>query len=268
MKREASAALAGNEPVIELEGITVRKHRGLPLNGIAFRASRNEFIGVIGPNGAGKTTLLNVIAGFERFEGTLRLFGCRESWKRARATRLRIGYVPQLFPIDPAFPILASEAVMSGAIGRLGLFRSPGREEREKAMRLMEMMRVDHLADRPLGQLSGGERQKVSLARAILQEPDILLMDEPTAGLDIAVQREVLILINEIHRRENMTFLFVTHDFTMLPAAMRRVVLLDRGKAVFDGDAGEALSSETLSGLFRYPIGIFERNGRRYVSYD
>jgi ABC-type Mn2+/Zn2+ transport system ATPase subunit len=253
---------------MELEGITVRKSRGLLLDDVSLRVSRNEFVGIIGPNGAGKTTLLNVIAGFERFEGALRLFGRRESRKRTRETQLRIGYVPQLFPIDPAFPILAAEAVMTGAVGRLGFFRRSGEAEREKAMRLMEMMRMAHLADSPLGQLSGGERQKVSLARAILQEPDILLMDEPTANLDIAVQREVLILINELHRRENMTFLFVTHDFTMLPAAMRRAVLLDRGRVVFDGDVSGALSSETLSGLFRYPIELFERNGRRYVSYD
>jgi len=256
------------KPLIELEGVTVRKAKGFPLEGIRLEVSHGEFVGIIGPNGAGKTTLLNVIAGFERFEGTLHLFGRRESWKRSRETRLRIGYVPQTLPIDPAFPILASEAVMTGAVGRLGPFRSPGKEEREKATALMEMMRVAHLADRPLGQLSGGERQKVSLARAILQEPDILLMDEPTAALDIAVQREVLSLVNELHRREAMTFLFVTHDFTMVPAAMRRAVLLDQGRIIFDGDVATAVSSETLSGLFRYPIEIFTRNGRRYVSYD
>jgi ABC-type cobalamin/Fe3+-siderophores transport system ATPase subunit len=156
---------------------------------------------------------------------------------------------------------------MTGAIGRLGLFRSPGRREREKAMRLMEMMRIAHLAERPLGQLSGGERQKVSLARAILQEPDILLMDEPTANLDVAVQKEVLNLINEIHKQETLTLLFVTHDFNMLPVGMRRVVLLNHGKAVFDGDINTALSGDTLSGLFQYPLETFERNGRRFVSY-
>jgi ABC-type Mn2+/Zn2+ transport system ATPase subunit len=257
-----------SDALIELEKVTVRTAKGLPLTTISLRVERNEFLGIIGPNGAGKTTLLNVIAGFERFEGVLRLFGRRESWRRSRETRLRIGYVPQLFPVDPAFPIRAAEAVLTGAIGRLGPFRSPGKPEREKAAALMEMMRVDHLAERPLGQLSGGERQKVSLARAILQEPDILLMDEPTAGLDIAVQREVLALINGIHRREAMTFLYVTHDFTMVPAAMRRVVLLDQGRTVFDGDVGAAVSGEMLSRIFRYPIEIFERNGRRYVSYD
>lgn len=257
-----------NKPVIKLEEISVRKGGSLLLDNISFSVSQKEFIGIIGPNGAGKTTLLNVIAGFEKFEGTLSLFGCRESRKRSRKTRLRIGYVPQLFQIDPAFPILASEAVMAGSIGRLGLFHSPGKQEKEKTMRLMEMMRMAHLADKPLGQLSGGERQKVSLARAILQQPDILLMDEPTANLDIAVQKEVLNLISEIQKQESLTLLYVTHDFNMLPAAMHRAIMLNHGRTVFMGDINTAMSSEKLSSLFQYPLESFERNGKRFVSYD
>lgn len=267
MKSEVRNENLMTDNIVELHDLSVRKGKALLLDGIRLRVSRNEFVGIIGPNGAGKTTLLNVLAGFERFEGSLHLFGQRETWRRSRETRLRIGYIPQSFPIDAAFPILASEAVMTGAIGRIGLFRSPGRREREKAMRLMERMRVAHLAERPLGQLSGGERQKVSLARAILQQPDILLMDEPTANLDIAVQKEVLTLISEIHREENLTLLFVTHDFNLLPSAMRRALLLDQGKTVFDGDIRTALSGETLSQLFKYPLETFERNGRRFVSY-
>jgi ABC-type cobalamin/Fe3+-siderophores transport system ATPase subunit len=92
-------------------------------------------------------------------------------------------------------------------------------------------------------------------------------MDEPTSGLDIAVQKEVLNLIDEIHRRESLTILFVTHDFTMIPSAMKRAVLLDRGAKVFDGDVGIALSGDSLSRLFRYPLETFEHNGRRFVSY-
>ncbi len=253
--------------MIELNNIIVRKSKGLPLDGISLSVAANEFVGIIGPNGAGKTTLLNVIAGFEKFEGRLRLFGRSETWNRTRETRLRVGYVPQLFPVDPAFPILAYETVMTGAVGRVGLFRSPGVQEREKAMELMEMMRVAHLAERPLGQLSGGERQKVSLARAILQNPDILLMDEPTAGLDIAVQKEVLNLVDEIHRMQAMTILFVTHDFNLIPSAMSRAVLLNHGKKVFDGPIQTALSGDMLSRLFQYPLTTFERNGRRFVSY-
>ena len=253
--------------MIELEHIIVRKSERLLLDGIHLSVTANEFVGIIGPNGAGKTTLLNVIAGFEKFQGRLRLFGNPQTWTRSRETRLRVGYVPQLFPVDPAFPILAYETVMTGAVGRVGLFRSPGKEHRGQAMRLMEMMRVAHLAQRPLGQLSGGERQKVSLARAILQNPDILLMDEPTAGLDIAVQKEVLNLVDEIHKMQAMTILFVTHDFNLIPSALQRALLLNHGKKVFDGPIQTALSGDRLSTLFQYPLTTFERNGRRFVSY-
>lgn len=256
-----------NDTIIELRGVTVRKAKGLLLDRINLRVSRNEFVGIIGPNGAGKTTLLNVIAGMEKFEGNLSLFGQRENWKRPRKTRLRIGYVPQLFPVDPAFPILAAEAVMTGAIGRLGILRKPGQKERERTVHLMKMMQIDHLAERPLGQLSGGERQKVSLARAIIQEPDILLLDEPTASLDIAVQKEVLELIHEVQERESLTLLYVTHDFNMMFRRMRRVVLLKGGKKYFDGDIDLALSGGSLSGLFDYPLATFECDGRRFVSY-
>lgn len=254
--------------VITIEDITVRKMNCLSLSNISLKIARNEFVGIIGPNGAGKTTLLNVIAGFEKFEGKFRLFGKVESWKRSREAILRIGYLPQQFHIDPAFPISVSEAVMTGATGRLGLFRSPGRQEKEIKMKVMEMMRIAHLADRPLGHLSGGERQKVSLARAILQQPDILLLDEPTANLDMAVQKEFMNLVNEIHKQGSVTILLITHDFTILPTAMERAVLLKQGQIVFDGSIHEAMSSEALSRLFQYPLETFERNGKRFVSYD
>lgn len=253
--------------VLNLCGVTVRKQTSLLLSGIDLRVSQNEFVGVIGPNGAGKTTLLNVIAGFEKFSGKLFLFGEAQTRKRSRRMRLRVGYVPQHLQIDPGFPILAAEAVMTGAVGRVGLFRQTGKQEREEALRLMDMMRVAHLADRPLGQLSGGEKQKVSLARAILQKPDILLLDEPTANLDIAVQKEVLNLIDEISEREALTIFFVTHDFNMLPSRMARAVMLKGGAKVFDGCIREALTADMLSRLFEYPLDTFERNGRRFVSY-
>jgi len=252
---------------VELENVSVRKSERVLLDRINLRISNNEFVGIIGPNGAGKTSLLNVIAGFEKFNGRLRLFGRPETWSRGRRTRMRLGYVPQLFDIDPAFPILAKEAVMTGACGRAGLLRSPGKPEQEKTLALMEMMRVSHLAHRPLGYLSGGELQKISLARAILQRPEVLLLDEPTANLDIAVQKEVLDLIGELYERESVTILFVTHDFNLLPDAMERAVLLNHGKIVFDGNVDDALSGSMLSRLFEYPLETFVRAGRRFVSF-
>jgi ABC-type Mn2+/Zn2+ transport system ATPase subunit len=254
--------------ILTLNTVAVRKQKALLLSGIDLAVSENEFVGVIGPNGAGKTTLLNVVAGFEKFSGELHLFGKAETWRRSRRARLCVGYVPQMLHIDPAFPISAFEAVLTGAVGRAGLFRPPAADDRREALRLLDMMRMAHLAHRPLGHLSGGERQKVSLARAILQKPDLLLLDEPTANLDIAVQKEVLNLIDEIAGREALAILFVTHDFNLLPARMRRVVMLKNGAKVFDGGIDAALAGETLSRLFDYPLETFERNGKRFVSYD
>jgi ABC-type Mn2+/Zn2+ transport system ATPase subunit len=256
-----------NVPVIELEGVSVRKSHCVLLNAINLRISRNEFVGIIGPNGAGKTSLLNVIAGFERFDGRLHLFEHSEIWSRSREARLRIGYVPQSFEIDSSFPMRAFEAVMTGVYGRTGLFRSPGESDSKKAMELMEMMRIAHLAHRPFGQLSGGERQKISLARALIQKPEVLLLDEPTSNLDIAVQMEVLNLIADLYEREAMTVLFVTHDFNLLPKCMERVVFMNHGAIVFDGEIEKAFTGSMLSRLFEYPLETFERNGRRFVSF-
>jgi len=254
-------------PVVELSDVSVSKSNCRLLDKISLRISQNEFVGIIGPNGVGKTSLLNVIIGFERFEGNLRLFGRTETWCRSRKTRLRIGYVPQSFEIDPSYPILAVEAVLTGLSGRIGLFRSPDESDRIRAMELMEMMRMAHLARRPVGYLSGGERQKISLARAIIQRPEILLLDEPTSNLDIAVQTEVLNLIADIYERELMTVLFVTHDFNLLPKCMKRAVFMNYGSVVFDGGIDSALTGPMLSRLFEYPLETFERNGRRFVSF-
>ncbi len=254
-------------PIIELEGISLKKSNCILLDKINLQVSRNEFLGIIGPNGAGKTSLLNVIAGFEKFDGALRLFDQPETWVRSRRTRVRVGYVPQMFEIDPAFPILAIEAVMTGACGRAGLFRPPGASDRKRAMELMKMMRVEHLAHRPLGHLSGGERQKISLARAIIQQPEILLLDEPTSSLDVAVQMEVLNLIEDLYKWESMTVLFITHDINLLPKCMHRAVFMNHGSVIFDGKIENALTSPMLSRLFEYPLETFERNGRRFISF-
>jgi len=250
-----------------MKGVSVRRGRAQILRGIDLRVPRGGFIGVLGPNGAGKTTLLNVIAGFERFSGELFLFGERAGARRSRRQRLRVGMTPQLRMADPGFPITAREAVMTGCAGRTGLLRAPNAAMRDKADELMELLRVAHAANRPLGWLSGGERQKVAIARALLQEPDLLVLDEPTAGLDLAVRREVTDLLCDIHARLKPAIILVTHDFDMLPPAMERVALMRNGRILLDAPAAGALRDTRLSELYGADISTFERNGRRYISH-
>ncbi len=253
--------------IIEMEDIIVRKVKNIILDRINLNFSEGEFTGIIGPNGAGKTTLLNVIAGFDRFTGRLSLFGKNQTQHRDRDTMTRIGYVPQIMEVDRAFPIMAKEVVLTGCIGRIGLFRLPGKEEKARAEEIIEMLRIKHMAKKPFGRLSGGEQQKVILARAIVQEPHILLLDEPASNLDMAVQKEFMDLISDVHKDKGITILLVTHDFNLLPSSMTRAVLLNRGKIVFDGDIKTATSGDMLSRLFQYNLETFERNGKRFVSY-
>lgn len=254
--------------IIEFKDITVKKANTLILNRINLSIRYNEFVGIIGPNGAGKSTLLNVVAGLERFDGTLMLFGEDQLWRQKSKKRLKIGYVPQLFEIDRGFPINVLETIMTGAIGQMGLFHFSNKAYLSKAYDIMETLRIKHLEKKPIGTLSGGERQKVLLARTLMQKPEILLLDEPTANLDIAVQKEFFDLISDIHKKERCTVLFVTHDFNLLPQTMERIVLLKHGKIIFDGQASYALTGERLASIFETSLETFQKNEERSVSND
>lgn len=255
-------------PIIELENITVKKGANIILDRINLSIEKNEFVGIIGPNGAGKSTLLNVIAGLERFEGSLKLFGKKESHSRERKKRLKIGYVPQLFEVEKGFPINVLEAVMTGTLGHTGLFRFPEKKYIYRAYDIMDALRIRDLINKPIGILSGGERQKVLLARTLMQNPEILLLDEPASNLDIGVQKEFFDLVTEIYRKEKVTILLVTHDFNLLPADVERLVLINKGIIAFDGHITDALSSERLSYVFHTGIDTFKYNGKRFISYD
>ncbi len=243
--------------VIKLEDAVVSYREDVALHGVSLEVKKGEFIGIIGPNGAGKTTLLTVINGLGRLvHGQAWVLGSRLNGRSSTDLRKRIGYVAQVENIDPRLPISVRETVMVGCYGRLGLFHRPTRAQWETVDRVLEMVGMAHLRERPIGHLSGGEYQRAAIARALVQQPEIFLLDEPTASIDQKAQHEILSLIQLIHREYQMTTLFVTHDLRTLPPICQRLILMKEGKIWQRGSPEAMLRKEVLSQLYGAPISV------------
>jgi len=243
--------------VIRIQDAVVSYREDVALQGVSLEVRKGEFIGIIGPNGAGKTTLLTVINGLGKLvHGQAWVLGSRLNWRNSINLRKRIGYVAQVERIDPRLPINVRETVMVGCYGRLGLFHRPTRAQWETVDEVLEMVGIAHLSQRPIGHLSGGEYQRAAIARALVQQPEIFLLDEPTASIDQKAQREILSLIQLIHREYHTTTLFVTHDLRTLPSVCQRLILMKDGKIWQQGSPESMLREEVLSQLYGAPISV------------
>lgn len=237
--------------VIRLKDAVVSYREDVALEGVSLEVVRGEFVGVIGPNGAGKTTLLTVINGLARLvHGEAWVLGMRVDRRNGIELRKRIGYVAQVENIDPRLPISVRETVLVGCYGRLGFLRRPTRVQRKMVDGLLELVGISHLAERPIGHLSGGEYQRVAIARALAQQPEILLLDEPTASLDPPAQKDILSLVRLIHAQQHITTIYVTHDLRTLPSVCQRVVMMKGGRIWREGSPEEVLSAEVLAELY------------------
>ena len=259
----------GSEDAISLEAASVRKGGAALLDEVSFRIGRGELVGVLGPNGAGKTTLLRVLTGFERnVTGDVRVLGERAPRLRGGGLarlRVRIGYAPQLHGETPSVPIRLREVVTMGRSGRRGLARRLTGEDSRIVEECLDRLGLTSLAERPYAQLSGGERRKAHLARALAQEPELLLLDEPTSNLDPRWQDELSRLIESLWLEFRPTVVFVTHTAELLPPSTSRVLLLADGRLHGDGSPDEILRPNTLSAAFGAPVDVVRRGGRRYL---
>ncbi len=220
-----------NPPVIAIENAVVAYNGVRALDNLSLQVTAGECLVLAGPNGAGKTTLLTVINGFTRLgAGSVRVFGESPAGGAALRLRQRIGYVAQFQPMDPRMPISVRESVMTGLYGRLGWRRGPGPHEKALVDNILDLLRLTPLADRPLGKLSGGEMRRAMIARALTQQPDIMLLDEPTASLDDVSRNDILELMAHLHRDRNMTLVWVTHDLDALPETPLRIARLRNGR--------------------------------------
>jgi len=243
--------------VIKIQDAVVSYREDVALRGVSLEVRKGEFIGIIGPNGAGKTTLLTLINGLGRLvHGEVRVLGSRLNGSNGSNLRKRIGYVAQVENIDPRLPLNVRETVMVGCYGRLGLFHRPTRAQWETVDKVLKMVGVAHLRERPIGHLSGGEYQRAAIARALVQQPEIFLLDEPTASIDQKAQHEILSLIQLIHSEYHTTTLFVTHDLRTLPPICQRLILMKEGKIWQQGSPESMLREDVLSQLYGAPISV------------
>lgn len=257
-----------NEPALSLTQVTVAR-RGRTVLGVdALDVPRGQVLGVIGPNGAGKSTLLAAICGLLRLSGgTVRLDGRDLAGPGGRRARRDIALVMQDQDVDPRLPISVRESVMSGGYARRGWFRGPGERLARLARDMLELVGIAHLGDRPLGQFSGGERQRAAIARALTQEPTVLLLDEPTSALDWRAQRDILGCIAALRQRLSLTVLLATHDLNSLESMCHEVLCLDAGRPLWRGRAAEALDAARLSALYRAEVSVVSHAGRRVVLF-
>ena len=246
--------------VINIENAVVSYREDIALRGVSLKVKSEEFVGIVGPNGAGKTTLLTIVNGLGKLlNGQVYVLGHYLTPGNGHSLRKRVGYVAQVQNIDPRMPMNVREVVMIGRYGLLGLFKKPNRYDWKIVDEVLELVGMTHLAQRPIGHLSSGEQQRVAIARCLAQEPELFLLDEPTASLDWRAKTDILELVKLIHDSRCLTTLFVTHDLSSLPIACDRVVLMKDGLIWAEGSPDQLLTDANLSQLYDLHISIIKQ---------
>lgn len=239
------------DPIISLQNAVVSYREDVALQGVTLEIKRGELVGILGPNGACKTTILTLVNGLGKLlQGNVRVLNHAAGNSFPSTLRKRIGYVPQVHNIDPRMPVNVKEVVMMGRYGQLGMLRRPGGPDRQVVEKMLRLVGMTHLAERPIGHLSGGEQQRVAIARALAQEPEILLLDEPTTGLDRRARTEIMHMVHEIHRDRGLTTLMVTHEHKTAAALCNRVILMKEGRVWAHGKPRELLREKVLNRLY------------------
>ncbi len=228
-----------DQPVLDVRNLTVRYNGREALQDASFHLHAGERIAVVGPNGAGKSTLFKAVAGvLMPSGGQINVYG---SGPKAHVC---IGYVPQRSQVDWSFPVSVGDVVMMGRIAKLGLFGWPRKRDWELVHAALKMVDLDDLSRRQIGQLSGGQQQRMFIARALAQEAELMLMDEPLTGLDTPAQESLLDLLDLLKRRK-VTVMVATHDLEQAARHFERIMLLNRRIVAF-GPPAEVLQPEIL----------------------
>lgn len=239
--------------IVEAHNLTAAYKSATIWSDATFTIGKGEFVAILGPNGAGKTTLFRLLLGLlPPTSGNLDIFGAkpkRGNW--------RVGYVPQRRPIDSDIHVAAVELVRLGLYGKgIGYVRASQRRQADDLVaKALAQVDAEALADKPLGKLSGGELQRIFLAQALVGQPQLLMLDEPFANLDIRREAQLAGLVNRIVREQRISVLLITHDLNPLLPFLDKVIYVANGR-VASGKPSEIITSEALSSLYGAPVEV------------
>jgi ABC-type Mn2+/Zn2+ transport system ATPase subunit len=244
--------MSAPEPLVAVDGVSCRYASEDVLVDVDLTIAEGEFVGVVGPSGCGKTTLLRAIAGSIR--------PVRGSVTRRKG--LRVAYVPQVETINWSFPVTVEQCVLMARVGGR-LLPWPSARERAAVGEILARLDIEQLRDRHIRELSGGQQQRVFIARAMLGEPQLLLMDEPTAGVDARLRHEILHLLDDLHAR-GLAILLTTHDLNGIAAHLPRMVCLNRS-VIGAGRPADVLTPEILERTYGASMQVLEHGGMPVV---
>lgn len=243
------------ERLVALEGAAIGYGRTPLLSGIDLAVSTGDFLAVVGPNGGGKTTLVRTLLGAQPLV----------AGRRVLPRPLRVGYVPQRDLVDAAWPFTAGEVALMGRVPRLGPLARPRGADRAAAAHALERVGLAALADRPFADLSGGQRQRTLIARALAADPELLVLDEPTSGMDLSAELSLIDFLSDLHAH-GLAIVMVTHRIDPVTEAARSIAFVDRAQTLFRvGATAEMLVPEALGALYARPVSVTEVGGRRFI---
>jgi ABC-type Mn2+/Zn2+ transport system ATPase subunit len=247
------------EPALAIDGLWVRYNDHTALEDVSLQVSKGDILGIIGPNGAGKSTLLKTVLGLvPAWQGQIRVLG-----EPVANNRRRLGYMPQVEQVDWDFPVTVGDVALMGRYARRGLLRRTTKEDREAAADSLARVGILELRNRLIGELSGGQRRRVLLARALANQPDLLLLDEPMAGLDATAQHQLLDIIDRL-RDDGATVVLSTHDLSCVSQRCDKAACLNR-RLVAYGTPEEVLNEDVLGETFGTHLLLVHVDGQAYA---
>ncbi len=240
--------------MLEIEGLSVELDSVPVLREVSATIERASWVGLVGPNGAGKTTLLRAIAGLVGYRGAIHLDGTALARRRPRAIARMVAYVPQHPLLPPAMTV--TDYVLLGRSAHHRSLSSPTRQDRRVAAEVLARLGLAPLAERRLGQLSGGEAQRAVMARSLAQQTPLVVLDEPTSSLDLGHAQLVLELAEELRREHGLTVLAALHDLTLAAQYADRLIVLSQGRALLEGRPAEVLGDATIGSVFNASVEV------------